>query len=197
MPAKLRRPFRRAVLLSLVSITIILLASAPRVRSTQLAVASSTRYSILLGSEPIASFDPGPADPSLSEARAQAVALQARRARLARLAALRRARRRADRARAVASLTPWRPSPPTTAGTFAVNWYAIAQCESGGRWTYNGSSGFDGGLQFLPTTWTALHMGYAYAWEAPAAVQIAAAEKLLAEVGGRGWTQWPICWWGQ
>jgi len=78
-----------------------------------------------------------------------------------------------------------------------VNWYAIAQCESGGRWTYNGSSGFDGGLQFLPTTWTALHMGYAYAWEAPAAVQIAAAEKLLAGVGGRGWTQWPVCWWRQ
>ena len=24
-----------------------------------------------------------------------------------------------------------------------------------------------------------------------------AAEKLLAEVGGRGWTQWPVCWWRQ
>ena len=97
---------------------------------------------------------------------------------------------------------PVAPAPPvvppqTLAGSFTANWYAIAQCESGGDWDYHGPSGFDGGLQFLPSTWSSLHMGYTYAWQAPPTVQIAAAEKLLAEVGGRGWTQWPVCWWRQ
>ena len=38
-------------------------------------------------------------------------------------------------------------------------WVALANCESGGRWHYNGSSGFDGGLQFHPSTWAAYAPG--------------------------------------
>src|SRR5947207_194115 len=40
-----------------------------------------------------------------------------------------------------------------------VNWQAIAQCESGKKWSDNVGK-FDGGLQFLPSTWDSLHMGY-------------------------------------
>jgi hypothetical protein len=72
-------------------------------------------------------------------------------------------------------------------------WYALAQCESGGDWSYNGSSGFDGGLQFLPSTWVAAggpSYGYAYAWQAPASVQIAVAQSWLAKTS---WAQWPAC----
>jgi Transglycosylase-like domain len=69
-------------------------------------------------------------------------------------------------------------------------WYALAECESGGDWSYNGPSGFDGGLQFLPSTWDSMGTGYAYAWQAPASVQIAAAQRLQAQ---SGWGQWPTC----
>lgn len=69
-------------------------------------------------------------------------------------------------------------------------WMQLAFCESGGRWDYNGSSGYDGGLQFLPSTWNAMGTGYAYAWQAPAEVQIEAGKRLQAR---SGWGQWPAC----
>lgn len=80
-----------------------------------------------------------------------------------------------------------------------VDWIAIADCESGGRWNYNGSSGYDGGLQFLPSTWTAVmrRSGYgfgAYAWQATASEQIAAAEFLIGPMHANPWRQWPYCW---
>lgn len=80
-----------------------------------------------------------------------------------------------------------------------MNWDAIAQCESGGRWHYNGSSGYDGGLQFLPSTWTAVMRasGYrfaSYAWQATRVQQIAAAQYLIGPMGADPWTQWPYCW---
>lgn len=87
-------------------------------------------------------------------------------------------------------------------------WIKIADCETGdgdGRapyratWNYNGRSGFDGGLQFLPSTWrmaTKLYGGrtllkrYPYAYLAPASVQIAVAERWLHATS---WRQWPAC----
>lgn len=69
-------------------------------------------------------------------------------------------------------------------------WDRLAACESGGRWDYNGSSGFDGGLQFLPSTWNSMNTGYAYAWQAPREVQIDAGKRLQAR---SGWGQWPSC----
>ena len=84
-------------------------------------------------------------------------------------------------------------------------WVAVADCETGdgdGRppyratWDYNGSSGFDGGLQFLPSTWVAARRlvpgasRYAYAYEAPARVQVAVAARWLLETS---WLQWPAC----
>lgn len=83
----------------------------------------------------------------------------------------------------------------------ATIWIALADCESGDhvagppyspRWHYNGSSGFDGGLQFQPSTWSANRpRGYpSYAW--------AATPNQQAEVGRRvqrisGWGAWPVC----
>ena len=69
-------------------------------------------------------------------------------------------------------------------------WDRLALCESGGRWDYNGGSGYDGGLQFSPATWNAMQTGYAFAWQAPREIQIAAAQKLQAR---SGWGQWPAC----
>jgi hypothetical protein len=81
-------------------------------------------------------------------------------------------------------------------------WNRVASCESGNRWTYNGSSGFDGGLQFMPSTWTSTvrdypHLRkYEYAYQAPAWAQRAAAEALRRRAGTR---PWPVCgsrFWG-
>lgn len=86
-------------------------------------------------------------------------------------------------------------------------WNAIADCETGGdstpgrapyraRWSYNGRSGFDGGLQFHPSTWRAAKTpvraarAYAYAWQAPPWVQVAVARSWLRRTS---WSQWPVC----
>jgi hypothetical protein len=75
-------------------------------------------------------------------------------------------------------------------------WLALASCESGQTWNYNGPSGFDGGFQFLPSTWNMakrLVRGasvYAYAYQAPAYVQYLVAKAWLAVTS---WLQWPVC----
>lgn len=80
-------------------------------------------------------------------------------------------------------------APPVSSGSV---WDRLAECESGGNWSYNGSSGYDGGLQFLPSTWTGVKpSGYPdYAWQATREQQIAAAEILLQS---SGWGAWPSC----
>lgn len=67
-------------------------------------------------------------------------------------------------------------------------WLRVASCESGGRWNYNGGSGFDGGLQFLPSTWLAYGGGkYApYAYMASSMQQIAIASSMAL-------SHWPVC----
>lgn len=80
----------------------------------------------------------------------------------------------------------------TAAGYTWTIWDSLAKCESGNRWSYNGSSGYDGGLQFLPATW----VGYGgtryapYAWGASRVEQILIAQKVLRDVGPRAW---PVC----
>lgn len=72
-------------------------------------------------------------------------------------------------------------------------WLALATCESGRDWDYNGPSGFDGGFQFTPSTWTAARQGitgYTYAWQAPAYIQYLVARSWLARTS---WLQWPVC----
>jgi hypothetical protein len=98
------------------------------------------------------------------------------------------------------SLNP-RPRPRRVArARWRANWDAIAQCESSGRWHYNGSSGFDGGLQFLPSTWTSVMRRMRpwwrtrYAYQATRLQQILAAEYLIGPMGASPWHQWPYCW---
>lgn len=72
------------------------------------------------------------------------------------------------------------------------DWDRLAQCESGGNWAINTGNGFQGGLQFSPSTWTG-HGGGEYAPSANLATreqQIAIAEKVLAN---QGWGAWPAC----
>src|SRR5262245_24201014 len=67
-------------------------------------------------------------------------------------------------------------------------WDRLAQCESGGNWSLN--STFDGGLQFSPSTWTAMGGPTQYAYQASRTQQIAVAQRLW-EI--QGWGAWPGC----
>lgn len=72
------------------------------------------------------------------------------------------------------------------------DWDQLAQCEAGGNWGINTGNGFQGGLQFSPSTWSS-HGGGEYAATANQASreqQIAVAEKVLAS---QGWGAWPSC----
>jgi hypothetical protein len=200
MPAYLPHRIKQCFPLSLVFITIILVITAPRGRPLTSVLASSTRYSPPVSSTLLAAENSGATDPQLKEARAQALALKARQARL--LSLRRSAKRPVARTQPVSP--PVVPAPPsiprpTLVGRFTANWSAIAQCESGGNWADNTGNGFYGGLQFLLSTWLSAGGGrFASRPDlATAAQQIAVAQHLLLLVGGRGWTQWPVCWWRQ
>ncbi|WP_280440143.1 resuscitation-promoting factor Rpf1 domain-containing protein [Nocardia cyriacigeorgica] len=72
------------------------------------------------------------------------------------------------------------------------DWDRLAQCEAGGNWAINTGNGYQGGLQFSPSTWKA-HGGGEYAATANQATreqQIAVAERVLAS---QGWGAWPSC----
>jgi LysM repeat protein len=71
-------------------------------------------------------------------------------------------------------------------------WDRVAQCESGGNWSINTGNGFQGGLQFTPSTWRGFG-GTRFAASANRASreqQIAVAERVLAS---QGWNAWPVC----
>lgn len=81
-------------------------------------------------------------------------------------------------------------SAPSVAGGSV--WDTLAQCESGGDWSINTGNGYQGGLQFSPSTWAA-YGGTQYATTANQATreqQIAIAEKTQAS---QGWGAWPAC----
>ncbi len=95
-----------------------------------------------------------------------------------------------------ATAAPAAPAPAAASSAPAVAggsvWDAIAQCESGGNWSINTGNGYQGGLQFSPSTWAA-YGGTAYAPTANQATreqQIAIAEKTQAS---QGWGAWPAC----
>ncbi|MCO8271725.1 LysM peptidoglycan-binding domain-containing protein [Actinoplanes sp. TRM 88003] len=81
---------------------------------------------------------------------------------------------------------------PAAPAQAAVNWDAIAKCESGGNWSINTGNGYYGGLQFSRSTWKA-YGGTKYAStanKATKAEQIKIAEKVLK---GQGIGAWPTC----
>ena len=71
--------------------------------------------------------------------------------------------------------------------TYSADWAAVSQCESSGRWHIDDY--FDGGLQFLPSTWWGFGGGeYAhYAYQATRRQQIDIAERVLAVQGPKAW----------
>ncbi|BBY53522.1 transglycosylase family protein [Mycobacterium koreense] len=83
----------------------------------------------------------------------------------------------------------------TSAGTAAadtggaVNWDAVAQCESGGNWSANTGNGFYGGLQISQATWAA-HGGTGSPATASREQQIRVADRILANQGPKAW---PTC----
>jgi resuscitation-promoting factor RpfB len=86
-------------------------------------------------------------------------------------------------------------TPPSTLPTtppVALNWDAVARCESGGNWSDNTGNGYYGGLQFGTPTWLS-NGGGAYAPRADLATkaqQIDIANHLYA---ARGAAPWPTC----
>ena len=73
-----------------------------------------------------------------------------------------------------------------------AEWDSVAACESGGNWAINTGNGYNGGLQFSPSTWAA-NGGTQYAPTADQASreqQIAVAENVLASQGPGAW---PTC----
>jgi cell wall-associated NlpC family hydrolase len=82
--------------------------------------------------------------------------------------------------------------PSSPAITDAVNWDAVAACESSGNWATNTGNGFFGGLQFQQSTWDQFG-GKTFAPRADLASknqQIQIARKVLA---GQGIGAWPVC----
>lgn len=71
--------------------------------------------------------------------------------------------------------------------TYSADWAAVAQCESSGRWHIDDY--FDGGLQFLPSTWWGFGGGQYghYAYQATRRQQIDIAERVLAVQGPKAW----------
>ena len=70
-----------------------------------------------------------------------------------------------------------------------TEWDQVARCESGGNWGINTGNGYQGGLQFSPSTWSA-HGGGQYAPAANMASkdeQIAIDERVLASQGRGAW----------
>src|SRR5690242_15772171 len=78
---------------------------------------------------------------------------------------------------------------PASPAQAAVNWDAIAKCESGGNWSINTGNGYYGGLQFSRSTWKA-YGGQGMPHKASRAQQIKIAEKVLKK---QGWRAWPAC----
>jgi hypothetical protein len=60
------------------------------------------------------------------------------------------------------------------------------------RWDYNGSSGFDGGLQFSPRTWRSFAPSHfpRYAYLATPDQQVFVGKRVKRR---QGWNAWPHC----
>jgi hypothetical protein len=77
---------------------------------------------------------------------------------------------------------------PTTGVAYAeaMDWDAVAQCESGGNWHANTGNGFYGGLQFKQSTWDE-NGGVGNPANASRDQQIAVANRVLTTQGPEAW----------
>ena len=76
-----------------------------------------------------------------------------------------------------------------TASAAGHDWSGVAECESSGNWSANTGNGYQGGLQFSPSTWAA-YGGTGNAANASQAEQVRVAENVL---DGQGVGAWPVC----
>ena len=79
--------------------------------------------------------------------------------------------------------------PVAPASAASVNWDAIAQCESGGRWNINTGNGYYGGLQFDYGTWLSVNGDdfASRADRASRAEQITVANRVYEDRGLQPW----------
>lgn len=84
------------------------------------------------------------------------------------------------------------PPLPPAPKTHLVNWNSVAACESGGNWAINTGNGYEGGVQFLNSTWRSVKApdDPPHAYQASPEAQMAAADRLLSR---SGIGQWPVC----
>lgn len=99
--------------------------------------------------------------------------------------------------------SPPPPPPPSTeaqvrSASQGINWWAIANCESGlgtgaPQWHINTGNGYSGGLQFSPSSWNSAggQQYAAYAYQATPEQQIATA--IVLSNGGTNLHHWPVC----
>ncbi len=76
-----------------------------------------------------------------------------------------------------------------TASAAGHDWSGVAECESSGNWSANTGNGYQGVLQFSPSTWAA-YGGTGNAANASQAEQVRVAENVLE---GQGVGAWPVC----
>jgi Transglycosylase-like domain len=100
-------------------------------------------------------------------------------------------------AAAIAGLIVALSTAPSTGGAHAdaVNWEAIAQCESGANWAANTGNGDYGGLQISLPTWDA---NGGTEWSAlPSTAspqeQVLVAQRIMATQGPRAWPRCASC----
>lgn len=79
------------------------------------------------------------------------------------------------------------PAPPSVMRS-AIDWDAIAECESGGNWSINTGNGYYGGLQFAQATWEGAG-GLLYA----ARADLATREQQIDVASRLSLTAWPHC----
>jgi hypothetical protein len=102
----------------------------------------------------------------------------------------------AERRQAVRARNYWRARAGSGRGVLARQaaiYDALAQCESGGAWHQNTHHTYDGGVHFLPSTWSALSAGIfgQYAWQASPLQQAAVAQLAVQRYGWA--SQFPGC----
>jgi hypothetical protein len=89
---------------------------------------------------------------------------------------------------AVAVATPLAVAGTASAASTST-WDRLAQCESSGDWSADTGNGYEGGLQFTPSTWRSFG-GEGSAADASRSEQITVAERVLDT---QGWDAWPSC----
>lgn len=97
-------------------------------------------------------------------------------------------------AQAAAAVTPTpAPAPQSSAADVvtAADWDKVAQLEAGGNWSINTGNGYQGGLQFSPSTWAGAG-GTQYAPSADKATRVQQMEVANRVLGTQGWGAWPV-----